>query len=351
MIKSDKHNTLIIVLHGLVWMMLFAFPYFFSSDQSFMREVMEHSWVPLLTYMLIFYINYFLLISRFLFTRKWVLFVILNLAIMFIFTEMRFEIRHLFMEARPLHTFSGKMPPPPRPLTFIFYLDFLAYTVPVVFATALKIYEKWISTEREKNDAVHANLTSELEQLKYQLQPHFFFNSLNNIYSMVDTSPEKAKAMIHSLGKLMRYLLHDANVAQTSLKQEMEFINRYIDLMEVRFTDNVKIYRQFQEINASIQIPPLLFISIVENAFKHGGSATLPSIISFSLELKDNHIHFSCSNTSYPKTQTDNSGSGIGLENLKKRLELLYKNQYLLTTKEENGQFLVQLVLTKAAIV
>ncbi len=346
MIRERNNTRLIVLLHCLVWILLIGFPYLFSSENRFsISDTMEHYWIPLLTHVFLFYINYLLLINRFLFSKKWLLYIVINIVIIFILVETRFELRHFFFKAPPPDFHPHR--PPPRPLSFMLLTDFFVYTVPVVFAIALRSYTKWLSTERERTEAVTANLSSELEQLKYQLQPHFFFNSLNNIYSMVDISPEKAKAMIHSLGKLMRYLLHDANAPLVSLKQEVDFINRYIDLMEVRFSGNVTIERSLQDTDSQVQVAPLLFISIAENAFKHGVSATHPSYISFFLEVNDSHICFTVRNTSFPKSRADSSGSGIGLENLRKRLELLYKNHYLLTIKEENGQFLVRLILDK----
>lgn len=118
----------------------------------------------------------------------------------------------------------------------------------------------------------HQHLESELKYLKYQLNPHFFMNTLNNIHALVDIDSEKAKKTIIELSKLMRYVLYEANKSQISLKYEIQFLENYIALMKLRYTEHLDIQTEFPLIVPHVQIPPLLFISLLENAFKHGVS-------------------------------------------------------------------------------
>jgi LytS/YehU family sensor histidine kinase len=233
-----------------------------------------------------------------------------------------------------------------RPSRSLFiYSDFILFSVPVVFSIAVKTTERWIKTEVERKEAVTIKLESELQHLKYQLQPHFFFNSLNNIYSLVDTSPEQAKQTIHSLSKLMRYLLYQTNDEKVSLKNEIQFITNYIELMKLRFTENTKIEYDFPVLKTDLQVVPLLFISLIENAFKHGVSASQESEISFKMSIDEKRIDFSIQNHNFPKTETDKSGSGIGLQNMKKRLQLLYPGKHEFSTAVKDGFFIVNLML------
>lgn len=231
------------------------------------------------------------------------------------------------------------------PLSFIILIDFLINLIPVIFAVGIKSSEEVAEVRLLEKEAVNTKLQSDLNYLKYQLQPHFFFNSLNNIYSLVDLDPEKAKESLHSLSKLMRYLLKSSEEEKVSLKGEVEFLEKYIALMKVRLQDNVKIHVNFPNSIPDLQVPPLLFISIVENAFKHGVSATEESPIYFELQLDFGHILFEARNLNFAKNQQDLSGSGIGIENLRKRLFLLYGNHFTYFNGMEKYQFVARLML------
>lgn len=149
-----------------------------------------------------------------------------------------------------------------------------------------------------------------------------------------------ARESIHSLSKLMRHLLHVSTLKSISLREEMAFLLKYITLMRVCLTEKTHVNINFLEYNPSIQIAPLLFISLVENAFKHGVSVSEESSILFELEIDNEHVlTFRTVNRIFPNGGDDLSGSGIGVENLKKRLKILYPNQHFFTTRVENNQF------------
>jgi LytS/YehU family sensor histidine kinase len=223
------------------------------------------------------------------------------------------------------------------------YIDIISFSVPIIFSLALKTIQRWVKTEAERVEAANIKLQSELQHLKYQLQPHFFFNSLNNIYSLVDISPEMAKQTIHSLGKLMRYLLYETNNEKVSLIKEINFMTNYIELMKLRMNDATQVHYSFPVLKQDLNIAPLLFISLIENAFKHGVSADKASPIVFEMKIDDKHLTFYSENHNFPKTETDKSGSGIGLDNLEKRLSLLYPEKHSFTEKVEKDIFSVNL--------
>ncbi|MGB5555242.1 MAG: histidine kinase, partial [Flavobacteriaceae bacterium] len=200
------------------------------------------------------------------------------------------------------------------------YIQMVSYMAPLLFSIAVKSTKRWVKTEAERKEAENVKLQSELQHLHYQLQPHFFFNSLNNIYSLVDSSPDQAKSSIHSLSKLMRYMLYETNMELVPLSKEIDFMKKYIDLMKLRVSDKTMVNYSFPSEETPIRIAPLLFISLIENAFKHGVSATKTSQIDITMTCYDGTIKFSVENTNFPKKTEDKSGSGIGLQNLEKRL-------------------------------
>lgn len=333
-IKNNKYFN--VLVHALVWTVLFSLPYLLSSGQAFeLDRIIEHSWIPLALYAVIFYLNYFLLINGLLFKKKTVLYFVFNAMLIVFFIWLNFQLRAYFMIHNPKNMPKEGGPPG----SFFMYIDTISMIIPIIFSITLKIYERWIKTEAEKKESENSRLESELQHLKYQLQPHFFFNSLNNIYSLVDISPEKAKETIHSLSTLMRYLLYEANTEKVSLLKEVEFMKRYIELMDLRTSEKTTVQVDFDIITVDQQIVPLLFISLVENAFKHGVSALNPSTIYIAMMLEPNKVIFETRNSNFKKGVTDKSGSGIGLQNIRKRLELLYPGKHSFIIKESNSTF------------
>lgn len=338
MIKSDK--KIIVLFHFLAWAVLFCLPYLLSSgDDQLLSRVAAHSWVPLVFYAILFYINYLFLVSRFLFTGKTFWFILFNLIAIGLFIALRGEINMLFFEQvfKPME--EGKGPPP----KMFLYVQMFSYMLPVMCAIALKTMENWQRTETERKEAANVKLQSELQHLRYQLQPHFFFNSLNNIYSLVDISPSQAKSTIHSLGKLMRYLLYETKSETVPLSKEIDFLQKYIDLMQLRISDSTSVKTNFPSSDTNLQVAPLLFISLIENAFKHGVSAQDDSEIDIRMDIKSNTIDFRVVNRNFPKSTSDKSGSGIGLQNLEKRLQLLYPSKHQLRKWVDEGMYRVEL--------
>jgi LytS/YehU family sensor histidine kinase len=131
------------------------------------------------------------------------------------------------------------------PFKMFIYVQMLLYLAPLLFSIAIKTTKQWVKTETERKEAANIKLQSELQHLHYQLQPHFFFNSLNNIYSLVDISPDQAKTSIHSLSKLMRYMLYETNMELVPLSKEIDFMEKYIDLMKLRVSDKTKVSFEF----------------------------------------------------------------------------------------------------------
>ncbi|WP_341905736.1 histidine kinase [Fluviicola taffensis] len=326
-------------IHILIWFLLFFLPYMmFPRIGNEFQPGLSHL-IPLICYAIIFYSNYIVLTDKLLFERRFVLYCLINLGLILFFLGVNWVMHYWFRPKLPglenvRKLFSDEQM---HPSLFFVIKDLFSFFIPIIFAIALRATERWIRTEGEKKEIENKTLESELEHLRYQLQPHFFFNSLNNIYSLIEISPEKAQDTVLGLSKLMRYLLYETNHKEVDLAHEISFLINYIKLMEIRQSDKTITTFSFPEVEEKRYfIAPLLFISMIENAYKHGVSATRPSKIYFSLELMEDHLLFISGNTNFPKNESDISGSGIGLDNLRKRLELSYPGHHKLTIMTEN---------------
>ncbi|HAF78290.1 MAG TPA: histidine kinase [Maribacter sp.] len=338
-----KNKNIIIAQHLLIWLVLFSIPFALSYGQNLETgRLIAHFLIPVLFYAIIFYLNFFILIDKFLFAKKTLIFVVLNIIIIGFFM-----LAKEFIEDNFFSMLIKNRPPENErvgpPFKLFIYIQMLTYAAPLLFSIAIKTTKRWVRTEAERKEADNFKLQTELQHLRYQLQPHFFFNSLNNIYSLVDISPDKAKSTIHSLGKLMRYLLYETNTEMVPLSKEIEFMRKYIELMKLRLTDKTTVESSFPRSEPQINIAPLLFISLIENAFKHGVSANKESVISIDMITQESSVIFQIENYNFPKEDTDKSGSGIGLPNLEKRLHLLYPNKHKFVQEIKDGIYSVYL--------
>ena len=184
-------------------------------------------------------------------------------------------------------------------------------------------------------------LERQLQYLKYQVNPHFFMNTLNNIHALVDIDPERAKASIVELSKLMRYVLYEGNNRLTPLSREVQFLNNYVRLMSMRYSDNVRISLDVPEILPDSMLPPLLLVIFVENAFKHGISYRTKSFVEISLQPHGDRLLFSCRNSRPEIKHDENMKGGVGLSNVRRRLDLLFPGNYTLDIKEQEDTYTV----------
>ena len=183
-----------------------------------------------------------------------------------------------------------------------------------------------------------------LESLRYQINPHFFMNTLNNIHALVDIDPEKAKESIEEFSKMMRILLYEGDAPTIPLAKELDFIEHFISLMRIRYPEeSVRIDTVFPDAPSGVVVPPLVMASFVENAFKHGVSYSEGSFIRINVEIEEGKVVFRCSNSCHPSD--NDSRHGIGLENIRKRLTLLYGPAYMLSINQDDRQYEVLLAI------
>ena len=188
---------------------------------------------------------------------------------------------------------------------------------------ALSIRYLMRQSERKQKE-----VEAELAWLKNQINPHFLFNTLNNISSLTQIDADKAQDTVMQLSDLLRYAMYETNKPKVPLEGEVEFMRNYIELMKLRCNEMTTVNFQCSMFNGQLEVAPLIFISLIENAFKHGANSNAPATIDISLTQQDDTLVFNCDNTNNPKPTKDRSGSGIGLENTRRRLDLLYGGRY-----------------------
>jgi LytS/YehU family sensor histidine kinase len=195
-------------------------------------------------------------------------------------------------------------------------------------ATSLALARRWFTADQKLKEAEAAHATAELRNLRSQINPHFLLNTLNNIYALTAFDTPKAQEAIQELYKMLRHILYDYQQTTVSLADEIEFLQNYVNLMRIRLQQSVDVQFNISTLNTSVEIAPLLFISLVENAFKHGVSPSEPSFIHIHIESDEHKVVCDIQNSNHPKTADDNSGHGIGLRNVQRRLDLYYPDHY-----------------------
>ncbi len=215
--------------------------------------------------------------------------------------------------------------------------------------TGTKYYFKSLDDRKRIKELEQENRNRQLEYLKYQISPHFFMNTLNNIHALVDIDPEQAKYTIEVLSKLMRYVLYEGDRTMAPLQKELDFIGHYVDLMRIRYTDKVRISVSQPSHVPDVQVPLLLFTTFVENAFKHGVSYRQESFIEvgFCVDEASQEMVFSCNNSRKP--ESDDGHGGVGLQNAVRRLQLIYGDNYDLRTEVTDKEYrlLLRLPITR----
>lgn len=198
--------------------------------------------------------------------------------------------------------------------------------------------------DRERQKIIdQRNLEQQMEYLKYQVNPHFFMNTLNNIHALVDIDPERAKTTIVELSKMMRHILYEGSKKLIPLTREVEFLNLYVQLMRLRYTRKVHINVDVPPQLPELKLPPLMLIIFVENAFKHGISYREESFIDIKLRVENKRLLFSCCNSKPTQVQRTNEKGGMGLQNVRQRLELLYDDDYTLDISDGEKTYEVKL--------
>ena len=327
-----------LIAHIVVWGIIIMFPYLMmlrgginTDFSSFL--VFGGFWIGV--WMLVFYLNYLWLTPRYLLHNKAQWFFLINFIIIFgLAISMHLWGQHMYMyvtERFPTESneWAERYMRFHPPFWVEVFRDAFPMLISATIATAIKVSERWREMDTSRKEAEKALTEAELQNLRSQLNPHFLLNTLNNIYALIAFDTDKAQESVQELSKLLRHVLYDNRDQFTTLSKEMEFIQSYIELMRIRLSSNVTVETEY-DLNpqSQTQIAPLIFISLVENAFKHGISPTEPSYIKIRFSETQGNIRCLIQNSNHRKVGYDKSGSGIGLEQVRKRLDLTYPGKY-----------------------
>lgn len=342
-----------VLLHLLVWV-LFAFILLFYHPLTWGIELPVQFWVKqvgiLLLLILTFYLNSYVLVPQLLLKNKNLLFAVVIFGIAILAGPMARMLDHaLDLEVLMRQAFNklGVQGPPKKRDTIDLFLVMMILLITGI-STSFTLIQKWQLDKQSREEQEKERIGSELSFLKAQINPHFFFNTLNNIYALTHVDVENSRWALHKLSRMMRYLLYDTQSGTTPLSKEISFITDYIALMKLRLNDTTTVVFEAPELGLDIPVAPMLFLPYVENAFKHGVSTTKPSQISIHLFLKGNQLDFTVKNTIFNEDAlTADEYGGIGLSNTKRRLELLYpgKHNFLASKMEDTNEFIVHLKL------
>ena len=395
--RLRKQQLLEQSIYGAIWTVIFLLPliggYFAVSgglEKEEIRVIVHDSWLSILPFFVLFLLNNYGLVPYFLFKKKYWQYII-SLAFListacwvipgpsmqrfpkeFRYGDLRkgkgksqrdliIKMREKARQEESVHWeapqandpvlekpqrpggFPKPTPYPIPPFTIRYLIHCVIAFLMVGFNIAVKLFFKSFGDEEMLKELEHQRLQSELQYLKYQINPHFFMNTLNNIHALVDMDAGKAKRTIVELSKLMRYVLYEASNRTILLSREIQFLDNYIALMKLRYTGRVRIECCMPDEVPEVQIPPLLFISFVENAFKHGVSYQEESFIRVFMSVEDGRLVFRCSNSNHGRSVEQHHG--IGLENIRKRLRLLFGQDYTLSINERDDSFNVLLII------
>lgn len=375
-LSKNQITWLYVSIHTLVWTMIFLLPFAFFEDS--ISDILKGFNILIFAIVLIiFYLNYCILVPKLLLRKKIGYYFLAILAIIIFNILININKKPFFNPPPHKANEESFMRPNKRvdnqeyqeflqnemdkrrsmregniharkpPFKFFRIIGPLSFILMLIgVGTSLKLAEQWFKSEKHKKEVKNEQLSTELAFLKSQINPHFLFNSLNSIYSLAHQKSDLAPEAIIRLSKIMRYIIDDAASSKVLLEKELEHLSDYIELQKLRLTHKTILTYNVDQQAGNETIEPMLLVPFIENAFKHGVDSVNISRITIKITVANNLLTFKSTNTiARQKTETMEAESGIGLKNVKRRLELLYPNEYSLNTLEEEKLYSVSLKL------
>ncbi|MDR3693019.1 histidine kinase [Mucilaginibacter sp.] len=349
---KSKSKLVTVIIHILIWS-VFGMIYFFQPvtwDIPVPYQLWIKQGIILGLLVAAFYLNSFVLVPRILLKKNNASIYFFSIAgmaciivLLNVYVDGWLNLPQLMDIAFHAH---GHHKHPGRDHNWDFYM-IAEIALVLGVSTSITTIQKWQNDKQKHQEMEQDKISSELSFLKAQINPHFFFNTLNNIYALTLVNVETSRKAIHQLSRMMRYVLYDTQNSTTQLSQEIAFVKDYISLMQLRLTDAVKINYSSPASLKDVAIAPMIFLPFIENAFKHGVSATQPSYINISISQQNSSVDLKVVNTII-KEQNNNleAGSGIGLNNTRRRLDLLYPGKYDLKIEEDTAENIYSVHLT-----
>ena len=310
--------------HVALWAFLFLSPltYWRGTGIRFVQYLM-YCMQPLML-MIVFYANYLFLAPKLFVAGKHRYDLLINLVMI---TTFGIALHYWTDFANNLYGVHVRFDDAISDVTNILR-DCLNFAIFAGGSTALALARKWFTADQKLQESEAARAKAELYNLRSQINPHFLLNTLNNIYALTAINQERAQDAIQQLSKMLRHMLYDNQESSVALSDELQFLENYISLMKIRLSANVDVTFTHNVDVPGVRIAPLIFISLVENAFKHGISPTEQSFVHIEINATDHDINCRIENSNHPKSNQDRSGHGIGLNQVQRRLDLAYPNHY-----------------------
>jgi two-component system LytT family sensor kinase len=332
-----------ILMHVAVWAIILALPYLLNShhDDSgpeqpghYEREFLYLNFFTNFLWIAPFYLNAYVLMPRFFYRKKYVVYVAV---LALLFSALLSIHAFLFMGVFGIPHFSWLR-------GIVFHLS--TFLLAIAISTVFRLVKDRMAADRAAQQKQEENLKTELSFLRSQINPHFIFNILNNLVALEQLKSPELGPTIMKLSSLMQYMLYETDEERVSLAKEVEYLQSYIDLQKQRFGNKVPVTVTFDPSPGFFEIEPMLLIPFVENAFKHGVGMIEHPAIEIRLEVSEGILYFMVRNRyNEASSETRDKGSGIGLGNVRRRLNLLYGNQQILHVTRDNGWFTVFLEL------
>ena len=333
------------LLYLMVWMVIILVPVLNSKMLEEVHVSLENiliAWLKIAPYLLIFIIHNSLIAPRLLLRKhRYVWYLVVNLlTITAVFSLVAIYEKYAPYDTEP-YILNGKASFTDLAIYWNILLGFFMTGLNM----GIKLLYRSLRDEQQMEELKRQNLQAEMDYLRYQINPHFFMNTLNNIHALIDIDTEYAKSAVIELSKMMRYVLYESGSETISLKKDIQFIENYIELMRIRYDSSIDICLDYPAtIPNKVAIPPLLLIVFVENAFKHGVSYNHASFIHIRIGCRDDAVTAVISNSRHEKSRPGTTG--IGLENVKKRLALIYQDNYTLSIDDSDpAVYTVKLII------
>lgn len=353
-----------VFLHCIGWLVFFAYPLVILDIPYELVPLWIRITEGVFT-LILFYFNAYFLVPRLLLKRKYIMFTLSLVFVVLLFSVITTYSNEYIRDEKPKYLFQyqesvgpghrhqsysiQQMPPPnheaqgrmwmrekyPRRMMFGLF-----FTLAISSSFGLVFY--YFKEERAKKIIQNESLNSELSFLKSQINPHFLFNVLNNMYSLSLKKSDNLPSVILKLSEMMRYMLYDSERSKVALDNEIDYIKNYIELQKLRFFGNEKIIFEISGVTQGKTIAPMILIPFVENAFKHGLSQSHDSPIRFNLDIRGQNLFFKSANKIFVGQVKDETG-GIGIQNVKRRLELIYPKNHTLTIQQIEEEYIVEL--------
>lgn len=336
--KLILKNRIQIIVHISIWILLYGFAFYPVLNNA--QPIPSDIFPKLVVIIILFYFNYFYLVPAFLLKKSVFVYLFVSLVLLLASVVV---LNHFFEPKPPDNIFFE--PAHRRDFGYApIFPSFISFGIPYVISAILRMYVEWKRNENLRLSVEKENIKSELQFLKAQLNPHFLFNTLNTIYALsVKKSPDTSEAIV-DLSELMRYMLYEADKDLVPLNKELDYIKSYIQLQRLRLSDSENVSLKITGEDRGRAVPPLLFISFIENAFKYGTDYKGKTYVKITLAVTDESIYLNVKNK-IGIFREPSKDSGIGLENIRNQLELIYPGLHKLEVENDGENYEVSLTI------